>query len=219
MPLFAPSTPARPSVAEGFVLDACILMSGVLRPALLDFADLGWFQPIWSERIGEEWRRNAHRIWGVEPTVLDAEWELMQQRCPGAHTGDITPYLQGLRESDPKDWHVIAAGLAARARWPGAALQCAVLTWNLKDFRRAELRRLGLTLIDPDRLLVQWWQRDPDTVEAVLNRTLTDLASAGRPRSPVFVEALRRERLFRLARLMTQRQSSDTSCLGSRLAS
>ncbi len=190
------------------MLDACILMSGVLRPALLKLADLGWFQPIWSERIGHEWRRNANRIWEVDADVLQAEWQHMQYRCPRADAGDVTPYLQGLRESDAKDWHVIAAGLAARARWPGAALDAGVLTWNIKDFRRAELRRLGLTLTDPDRLLVRWWQHDADTVEAVLRQTLAELAAAGRPRAPELVDALRRERLFRLARLIAQRQPS-----------
>ena len=36
------------------VLDACVLMSGILRRLLLRLAEAGVFQPVWTERIGEE---------------------------------------------------------------------------------------------------------------------------------------------------------------------
>lgn len=193
--------PNSDTLPPALVLDACILMSGVLRPALLDIADLGWFRPVWSERIGVEWRRNAARIWGVDPGVLAHEWQRMNQRFPQADAGDVTPYLAGLRESDAKDWHVIAAGLAARARRPGEFRDVSVLTWNLKDFRRAELRRLGLRLTDPDRLLSAWWQADPEPLHTLLVSTLDDLARDGRPRRGSLFDIMRRERLFRLARL------------------
>lgn len=184
------------------VLDACVLMSGVLRPALLALAHAGRFRPLWSERIGLEWRRNAARLWDIAPDILASEWQLMQEQFPLADAGDVSPYEVGLRYSDAKDWHVIAAGLAGRAR-SGLALrpEVTVLTWNLKDFNRSELRRQGLDSADPDRMLVRWWQEDPATVHGVLTDTLRELAEQGRPRQGGLVETLRRERLFRLARL------------------
>ncbi len=64
---------------------------------------------------------------------------------PASLEPDIEPYEAGLRYSDPKDFHVIAAGLARRAR---CGLQVPpvvqVATWNLKDFNRSEMRRQGL---------------------------------------------------------------------------
>lgn len=194
-----------------YVLDACILMSGVLRPALLTLAAQGWFHPIFSERIGDEWRRNASRIWSVDPEILSHEWQLMHERFPQANPGDVTPYLHGLRDSDAKDWHVIAAGLASRARLPELQGPVLVMTWNLKDFRRAELRRLGMELSDPDRVLSTWWQQQPESIEDVLNNTLAELAAAGRPRQGKLVEILRRERLYRLARLIEARQPAALS--------
>jgi hypothetical protein len=184
------------------VLDACVLMSGVLRPALLTLAQAGRFRPLWSERIGLEWRRNAARLWDISPDVLESEWQLMQDQFPSADAGDVAPYEVGLRYSDAKDWHVIAAGLAGRAR-SGLPLrpEVTVLTWNLKDFNRSELRRQGLDSSDPDRMLVRWWQEDPAALHGVLTDTLRDLAAQGRPRQGNLVETLRRERLFRLARL------------------
>lgn len=177
-------------------------MSGVLRPALLTLAHAGRFRPLWSERIGLEWRRNAARLWDIAPDILESEWRLMQEQFPLADAGDVSPYEVGLRYSDAKDWHVIAAGLAGRAR-SGLALrpEVTVLTWNLKDFNRSELRRQGLDSADPDRMLVRWWQEDPATLHGVLTDTLRELAEQGRPRQGNLVETLRRERLFRLARL------------------
>ena len=34
------------------------------------------------------------------------------------------------------------------------------MTWNPKDFNRSELRRQGLDVYNPDRMLAQWWQED-----------------------------------------------------------
>lgn len=184
------------------VLDACVLMSGVLRPALLTLAGAGLFKPLWSERIGLEWRRNAARLWDIPIGTLESEWQLMKDQFPRADAGDVTPYETGLRYSDAKDWHVIAAGLAGRAR-SGLAHrpEVTVLTWNLKDFNRSELRRQGMDSCDPDRMLTRWWQQDAHAVYTVLSDTLDELAALGRPREGDLVQTLRRERLFRLARL------------------
>jgi len=191
------------------VLDACILMSGVLRPALLDLAAAGWFRPLWSERIGLEWRRNAARIWPIEPELLMREWTLMQSRFPAADAGDTSPYEAVLRHSDPKDFHVIAAGLAGKARCGlPAPPRVTVLTWNLKDFNRSELRQQGMDVSDPDRLFAQWWQTDAAAIETVLQRTLADLAADGRPRDGALPEVLHRERLYRLSNLARQRSAA-----------
>lgn len=184
------------------VLDACILMSGVLRPALLQLARAGRYRPLWNQRIGQEWQRNAARIWDISAELLQHEWNLMQHAFPAADAGDVSAYETGLRYSDAKDHHVIAAGLAGRARCGlQATPEVTVLTWNLKDFNRPELRRQGLDACDPDRLLARWWQEDPEQIHGVIRATLRELAASGRERTGTLVEILRRERLYRLARL------------------
>lgn len=192
-------SPVRPPL--WLVLDACILMSSILRPLFLDLAESGWFRPVWSERIGLEWRRNAARIWKVAPAVLDAEWAAMTRRFPEADAGDVSAYEASLCYSDPKDRHVVAAGLASRAR---AALlvqpEVCVLTWNLKDFNRSELRRQDVGVRDPDRQLAAWAADDrPRLVQAL--RRLPDYARVlGREESAGAI--LRRERLYRTGRLL-----------------
>ena len=136
-------------------------MSGIVRRLVLRLAEAGVYQPVWTERIGEEWRRNASRIWEIPPEVMAEQWADMNARFPQALEHDAQAYEASLRYSDPKDFHVIAAGLARRAR---CGLQqvpvVQVMTWNLKDFNRSELRRQGLDVYNPDRMLAQWWQQD-----------------------------------------------------------
>jgi hypothetical protein len=183
------------------VLDACVLMSTLQRQLLLRVADQGVFQPIWTERIGEEWRRNAARLWQMPPAKLAAQWDAMNQRFPDAMEAGTDPYEVGLRYSDPKDFHVIAAGLARRAR---CGLQRApavqVMTWNLKDFDRSELRRQGLDVHSPDQLLADWWRAGSSRLDAAVQAVVADSIALGRKPEPL-ADTLQRERLYRLTRL------------------
>lgn len=192
------------SVPPFVVLDACVLMSTVQRQLLLRVADQGVFQPIWTERIGEEWRRNAARLWQVSPETLAEQWDAMNQRFPGAMEADTAPYETGLRYSDPKDFHVIAAGLARRAR---CGLQrppaVQVMTWNLKDFDRSELRRQGLDAYSPDQLLAEWWRAGPSRLDAAVQAVAADSVALGHAPEPL-ADTLQRERLLRLRRLATE---------------
>lgn len=186
-----------PVAAPGsVVLDACVLMSGIIRPMLLRLAHAGCFRPVWSARIGAEWRRNAARIWEVDPSVLDDEWRRLQFAFPDADMGDATAWETGLRHSDHKDWHVIAAGRAALARGDAGPAGVQVLTWNLKDFNRAELRKMGLGVLDPDRLLANWWHPHRAALRRALREAPADARVLGR--SENLYDILGRERLFRL---------------------
>jgi len=183
------------------VLDACVLMSTVQRQLLLRLADQGVFQPIWTERIGEEWRRNAARVWQIPPEKLAEQWDAMNRRFPRAMEVNTGPYEVGLRYSDAKDLHVIAAGLARRAR---CGLQrppaVHVMTWNLKDFDRSELRRQGLDVYSPDHLLADWWRAGSARLDAAVQAVAADSVALGRTPEPL-ADTLQRERLHRLSRL------------------
>jgi len=190
------------------VLDACVLMSSVLRPLLLRLADLQVYRPVWSARIGQEWVRNAARIWDCDRALVEGDWQAMQARFPQADAGEFNTYEAGLRYSDPKDRHVIAAGLASRARCGEQISPAAgVLTWNLKDFNRSEMRRLGMDVYDPDRLLSFWWGQDPAPLRDALAHTMEQLVEAGRQPEPLAV-TLNRERLHRLRSLMLAAQAA-----------
>ena len=188
-------TQTRPAL----VLDACVMMSGLLRPLLLNLAQIGLFKPLWTDKIGQEWQRNAARLWPIDPELLKTEWLRMQERFPAANMGDVTEFEAGLKHTDRKDKHVAAAGIAAVLAQQGDPVS--ILTWNIKDFSRSELRRQQLGLTDPDRLLSQWWPTARHTLASVLDTTVADLVGTGRRQPEPMLNMLRRDRLFRLAGL------------------
>ena len=180
------AVPASLHNAPGLVLDACILMSGLLRPLLLNLAKAGLLVPLWTDKIGQEWQRNAARLWPIEP-----------EQVPHSNMGDVTEFEADLRHTDRKDKHVAATGIAGVSRQ--VAQPISVLTWNLKDFSRSELRKQQLGLIDPDRLLSQWWATQSSLLQNHIDSTIEDLFSKGRRQPEPVVVMLKRDRLFRLA--------------------
>ncbi len=177
-------------------------MSNIVRRLMLRLAAAQVYQPVWTERIGQEWRRNAARLWEVPPAFLAEQWAEMNAQFPQALEHDIEPYEAGLRYSDPKDFHVIAAGLARRAR---CGLQVPpvvqVATWNLKDFNRSELRRQGLDAFNPDTLIARWHAQHPRAVLDALAPVPQDYVALGRDAEPL-AATLHRERLYRVKSLV-----------------
>lgn len=187
------TTESRPAL----VLDACVMMSGFLRPLLLDLAAAGLFSPLWTYKIGQEWQRNAARLWDIEPHVLEIEWSRMQERFPFADMGDVTEHEASLKHTDKKDKHVAAAGVAAVVKTDCSPIS--VVTWNTKDFSRSELRRQQLGLIDPDRLLSLWWPMHQALLRQQIESTIQALVETGRRQPEATTAMLKRDRLFRLA--------------------
>ena len=186
------------ALPQTIVLDTCVLLSNVLRKALLHLAEQGCFQIAWSTVIGDEWRRNATRLWNVPEAEIFAQWEGLQLSFPLADQGDVSVFKEGLQRSDPKDWHVIAAGRSVLARAPTHSV--GIVTRNIKDFNRTELRGYGLNLLDPDQLLVLCWQQEPLLMSALFNALPGYALAPGKELESVQV-ILKRERLFRLNRL------------------
>jgi hypothetical protein len=68
------------------VLDACVLFPNVLRDTMLTLAESELFQPLWSDRILDEVRRNVIAKRNVDPAALDRTLALMNK--PGASCSD-----------------------------------------------------------------------------------------------------------------------------------
>jgi hypothetical protein len=164
---------------------------------MLNLAHAGVLVPIWTDKIGDEWQRNAARLWPIDPALLAEEWQSMQEQFPLANMGDVTEFESELRHTDRKDKHVAAAGIAAITRAVSGPVS--VLTWNIKDFSRSELRKQGLGLSDPDRLLSLWWPTHKAELAEHIERTLSELFASGRRQPEAVVNMLKRDRLFRLA--------------------
>lgn len=182
------------------VTDTCVLISSVMRALVLGLAHQQCFDVAWSTVIGKEWKRNAGRLWQVSDDDIAQQWNVLQTMFPQADLGDVSTFKEGLRYSDRKDHHVVAAGRAALARRPEAAVT--ILTRNIRDFNRSELRRHGLQLHDPDLFLWRCHQLWPTRMQPLLAGLPEQVASPERPELPLDA-LLRRERLFRLNKVVS----------------
>lgn len=187
------------NVPDLVVVDTCVLLSNALRWLVVQLGVQHCFRPLWSPVIADEWHRNAMRIWEIDADQATARWNDLQKKFPDACLDQTDAFKTGLKYSDPKDWHVIAAARAALAYQPSATV--AVLTRNIKDFNRSELRRIGLSLYDPDQFLVRCLWSYPDIVMKVLAHLPDAMHVEDKPVESL-ADVLRRERLFRLNRVV-----------------
>ena len=144
----------RLPVSDRVLLDACVLYPTVMREIVLGAAAAGAFEPLWSARILEEWRRAAERLGAGQGMVAAGEIALLRARWPGAEVGPGEE--RAVRLPDPDDHHVLAAAIAAGAD--------GLMTLNAKDFPRRTLAAHGIERLDPDATLARMAGRDLATV-------------------------------------------------------
>lgn len=172
-------------------VDACVLYPTVLRELTLGLAEAGWFAPIWTERILEEWRRAAARTDPGGSAIAEGEIADLRRRFPSAVVAEGAE--EGLSLPDPADVHVLAAALAAGAD--------AILTLNTRDFPSRTLARHGLMLRHPDEFLLEALRGDGAMVRGVVDGVLARASRHGidvtEPR-----KLLKRARLPRLGKAL-----------------
>lgn len=128
-------------------LDANVLYPAPLRDILLELAVSDLFQARWSLFVLDEMKRNILKNRpDLSKDRLDKTIELMNAHCRDC----ITDIPESLVESiyglpDHNDRHVVAGALISRSH--------AIVTWNLKDFPKANLDEYRLEPIDPDTFL------------------------------------------------------------------
>jgi predicted nucleic acid-binding protein len=186
----------KPSVA---VYDACVLYPFHLRNLLVQFAADGLVEARWSEEIHDEWIRNlATDAATVSVERLHLTRDKMNRALPTATVADYQSHIRSIDLPDPDDRHIVAADVAA-----GASV---IVTWNLRDFPVAILRKFGMKRLTPDAFLT-------NIAKARLEATITATANARRnlrrSRMSVaeFLQALERQKLVRFAGQIAGRSS------------
>ncbi|SIT74276.1 RSP_2648 family PIN domain-containing protein [Pontibaca methylaminivorans] len=184
-------SPAPPDAPPRIVLDACVLYPTVLRELLMGAAALGCFEPLWSDRIVDEWLHAAARLGPAQRLVAEGEAALMRADWPGAGIAPDPATQARLWLPDPGDIHVLATALAGAAD--------GILTANSRDFPIRVLAGHGLARHAPDTFLLDLYRGAPAHVEPVLKATLAKanrLSETGWDMRAL----LRKARLPRLAR-------------------
>lgn len=172
------------------VLDANVLFPTILREVMTDLAGAGLFQPLWSDRILDEWRHAAGRLGPDQHSVAGAEVALLRLRFPDARVAADGQAAIDLDFPDPADRHVVEAALAG-----GATL---IVTANLRDFPQRMMAGLGLRALHPDAFLLDLHRGDPAAVARALQDARAKAAAIGGEMT--MADMLRRCRLPRLAR-------------------
>lgn len=165
------------------VLDACVLYPFSLRDTLLRLAERELYVARWSERILEEVRRNlVEKQVTVEQAaaLLDA----MRNFFPEAEVDNqAIERLEGSMTNDPKDRHVLAAAVVARAE--------GIVTFNLDDFPEDACIPYGVEPLHPDAFMMTLREIAPALSARVVGEQAADLTNPPISRDEL-VESLRR---------------------------
>lgn len=138
------------------LLDANVLYPTVVRDILLGVARAGMFDPVWSERLIEEWMRAAQRHGAADRAIAEGEAARMRAAFPRAVVHPRKSVEDRLWLPDIHDIHVLAAAIDGNADL--------IITQNAKDFPRGILEEEGLDRKDADGFLYDLWLAEPDPV-------------------------------------------------------
>jgi len=175
------------------LLDTCVLYPTVMREVLLGAARAGFYTPLWSERILEEWARAARKLGPDGEAQARAEIALVRAAWPRAEVTYPPSLEKRLWLPDANDTHVLAAAIAGYAD--------VIVTMNASDFPRNTLSEEGVSRADPDAFLLGISQTDPEGVQAVCQSVLSEarrLSGEAWELRPL----LKKARLPRLAKAM-----------------
>ncbi|MFY0595912.1 MAG: PIN domain-containing protein [Cognatishimia sp.] len=141
------------------LLDTCVIYPTVMREMLLGVAKEGAFEPLWSERILEEWARAARKIGPTGEVQARGEIALVRAAWPRAEVSYRPSTEARLYLPDEADIHVLAAAIDGHAD--------AIVTKNSKDFPKHFLAEEDLQRFEPDGFLRNLWGEAPEMVSAV----------------------------------------------------
>lgn len=153
------------------VLDANVLYPISVRNNLLNLAEAGLFDPIWSREIHEEWMRNLlENRPDIKRVQLEKTCKAMNKAFPGATVRSLPGIIGGLILPDPDDRHVLAAAIKGQAQ--------VIITNNLKDFPAATLAAYNVRAQHPDQFVLSCIERHP---EKCAQAVLTEVAVLKNP--------------------------------------
>ena len=146
----------------GVVLDANVLYPQWLRDVLLTLAAMGHYDPVWSDDIIGEMRRNVLRDHpDIDPQHFDDTTIAALRRAFPAAWVQVSQQVVAEMDNAPEDRHVLAAAVTAGAQ--------VVVTANTAHFRSARFVDSGrVAVLDPASFLVAVVDEHPELMAAVL---------------------------------------------------
>lgn len=149
------------------LFDTNVLFGFHLNDVILGLAERGLFRPLWSNRILEELSKNLAEH-GIPDANVKRRLTAMRHAFPDATVSGFEDLI-GTMTNDPKDRHVLAAGIRAN---------CEVLvTFNLKDFPDESVDAYDIEIVHPDKFLLDQLDLYPGPTVGVLRQLIADYSS------------------------------------------
>ncbi len=149
------------------LFDTNVLFGFHLNDVILGMAERGLFRPLWSDMILDELAENLEER-GVPLTKVERRVAAMRRTFPDATVTGFEDLIERMT-NDPKDRHVLAAGIRAN---------CEVLvTFDLKDFPPESVDRYDIEVVHPDMFMLDQLDLYPGRTVAVLNQLVSDYSS------------------------------------------
>lgn len=185
------------------VLDACVLYPPSLRDLLLTLATLDAFEVRWSAEILEELTRNVLADNpDIEPDVFVSHTIGAMIRAFPEASVTIDPGLVDHMDNEPKDRHVAAVAVGARAQ--------AVVTLNVRDFRSQVLNQAAVAVLTPGDLVNNVLAEAPEIVVTAVDHLASRWVNPSRSAESIIdllsVHPTMREPMARLRREVERAQ-------------
>ncbi|MEO6116883.1 MAG: PIN domain-containing protein [Pseudolysinimonas sp.] len=141
-------------------IDTSALYGATLNDLLLWLADGGAFRPLWSADVIVELERNLLKN-GEAAELVEKRVHTMTSYFPDAMVEGYESLIAGMT-CDPKDRHVLAAAVRAKAE--------VLVTFNLKDFPADSTDAFDIEVVHPDAFLLDQLDLFPGLVVATLRK-------------------------------------------------
>ncbi len=143
------------------VLDACVLVPEYLRDTLLLALEAELYKAYWSQKIFDEMSNNLVKR-GVKTVEQAKDFEaVIIEAFPEAMV-EVPDELENIMTNHPKDRHVLAAAVRAKAE--------VIVTSNLKDFQSKDLASWNIEAQSPDDFLSRRFDEDSEEMLQVIQR-------------------------------------------------
>lgn len=143
------------------LLDACILFPMYLRDTLLCIAEANLYLPYWSQNILDEAMSNLILKGKVSVEQAENLQTAMKATFPEAMV-TVSKELEAVMTNHPKDRHVLAAAVMAKAS--------IIVTHNLTDFDAEALTPWEIKALSPDEFLSHLFDDYPEEMVEVLRQ-------------------------------------------------
>jgi predicted nucleic acid-binding protein len=141
------------------ILDACVLFPMYLRDTLLSTAEANLYVPYWSQKILDEATGNLIGKGYVSAEGARKLEKVIKTAFPEAMV-EVAKELESVMTNHPKDRHVLAAAVIAKAE--------IIVTQNIKDFQEKDLKPWNIKSQLPDDFLSDIFEEYPEIIVQVL---------------------------------------------------